>query len=103
LQIDYAARTASVQGRTYKEGDFLSIDGTVGEVYAGEIKTAASEIVQVLVEKTLKPGESKTYLLYKQLMDWCDKATRMDVRTNADTPEQTANAVAFGATGIGLC
>jgi pyruvate,orthophosphate dikinase len=103
LQIDYMARTASVQGRTYKEGDFLSIDGTAGEVYAGEIKTAASEIVQVLVEKTLKPSESKTYLLYKQLMDWCDKATRMDVRTNADTPEQTANAVAFGATGIGLC
>jgi len=103
LQIDYAARTASVQGRTYKEGEFLSIDGTAGEVYAGEIKTAASEIVQVLVEKTLKPGESKTYLLYKQLMDWCDKATRMDVRTNADTPDQTANAVAFGATGIGLC
>jgi pyruvate,orthophosphate dikinase len=103
LQIDYAARTASVKGRTYKEGDFLSIDGTVGEVYAGQIKTAASEIVQVLVEKTLKPSESKTYLLYKQLMDWCDKATRMDVRTNADTPDQTANAVAFGATGIGLC
>jgi pyruvate,orthophosphate dikinase len=103
LQIDYTARTASVQGRTYNEGDFLSIDGTAGEVYAGEIKTAASEIVQVLVEKTLKPSESKTYLLYKQLMDWCDKATRMDVRTNADTPEQTANAVAFGATGIGLC
>ena len=103
LQIDYTARTASVQGRTYKEGDFLSIDGTAGEVYAGEIKTAASEIVQVLVEKTLKPNESKTYLLYKQLMDWCSKATRMEVRTNADTPDQTANAVAFGATGIGLC
>jgi pyruvate, orthophosphate dikinase len=103
LQIDYTARTASVQGRTYKEGDYLSIDGTAGEVYAGEIKTAASEIVQVLVEKTLKPSESKTYLLYKQLMDWCTKATRMDVRTNADTPDQTANAVAFGATGIGLC
>jgi pyruvate,orthophosphate dikinase len=103
LQIDYASRTASVQGRTYKEGDFLSIDGTVGEVYAGEIKTAASEIVQVLVEKTLKPKDSKTYLLYQQLMDWCDKATRMDVRTNADTPDQTANAVAFGAKGIGLC
>jgi pyruvate,orthophosphate dikinase len=103
LQIDYAARAVSVKGRTYKEGDFLSIDGTVGEVYAGQIKTAASEIVQVLVEKTLKPSDSKTYLLYKQLMDWCSKATRMDVRTNADTPDQTANAVAFGATGIGLC
>ena len=103
LQIDYTARTASVKGKTYREGDYLSINGTAGEVYAGEIKTAASEVVQVLVEESLSPKESKTYLLFKQLMDWCAKATRLQVRTNADTPEQTANAVAFGATGIGLC
>ena len=103
LQIDYSARTASVKGRTFREGDFLSINGTVGEVYPGEIKTAASEIVQVLIEKSLDPKESKTYGLFKQLMDWCSKATRLQVRTNADTPEQTENAIAFGATGIGLC
>jgi pyruvate, orthophosphate dikinase len=102
LQIDYAAKTVTVQGRTFNEGDYLSINGTVGEVYPGEIKTAASEIVQVLVEGSLKPKDSKTFGLYKQLMDWCDKATRMHVRTNADTPEQTRNAVAFGAKGIGL-
>src|SRR5262250_649573 len=103
LQIDYAAKTMSVNGSTYKEGDYLSISGTVGEVYPGEIKTAASEVVQVLVEKSLEGKESKTYGLFKQLMDWCSKVTRLQVRTNADTPEQTANAVAFGATGIGLC
>jgi pyruvate,orthophosphate dikinase len=103
LQIDYSAKTVTVKGRTFSEGDYLSINGTVGEVYPGEIKTAASEIVQVLVEGSLKPKDSKTFALYKQLMDWCDKATRMHVRTNADTPEQTANAVAFGAKGIGLC
>ena len=103
LQIDYTARTVSVQGLTIKEGDYLSIDGTAGEVYPGEIKTAASEIVQVLVEKSLKAKDSKTYVLFKQLMDWCSKATRMEVRTNADSPDQTDNAVAFGATGIGLC
>jgi pyruvate, orthophosphate dikinase len=103
LQIDYTARTMTVAGRTYREGDYLSINGTVGEVYPGEIKTAASEIVQVLIEKSLDPKESKTYGNFKQLMDWCAKATRMQVRTNADTPEQTGNAVAFGATGIGLC
>jgi pyruvate, orthophosphate dikinase len=103
LQIDYTARTASVQGLKFKEGDFLSIDGTAGEVYPGELKTAASEIVQVLVEKSLKPKESKTYGMFEQLMSWCNKATRLQVRTNADTPDQTANAVAFGATGIGLC
>jgi pyruvate,orthophosphate dikinase len=102
LQIDYGARTVTVKGQKLNEGDYLSIDGTVGEVYAGQIKTAASEIVQVLVEKSMKPKDSKTYLLFKQLMDWCSKATRMDVRTNADTPDQTENAVAFGAAGIGL-
>jgi pyruvate,orthophosphate dikinase len=102
LQIDYSAKTVSVKGKTYREGDYLSINGTVGDVYPGEIKTAASEIVQVLIEKSLDPKESKTYGMFKQLMDWCSKVTRMQVRTNADTPEQTANAVAFGATGIGL-
>jgi pyruvate, orthophosphate dikinase len=103
LQIDYAARTMSVKGKTYREGDYLSVNGTLGEVYAGEIKTAASEIVQVLVEKSLDPKESKTFGMFKQLMDWCSKVSRLEVRTNADTPEQTANAIAFGATGIGLC
>ena len=103
LQIDYAAKTMTVNGKIYREGDYLSINGTVGEVYPGQIKTAASEIVQVLVEKSLDPKESKTYGMFKQLMDWCSKVSRLQVRTNADTPEQTANAIAFGATGIGLC
>ena len=103
LQIDYAAKTMSVDGTVYKEGDNLSINGTAGEVYAGQIPTAASEIVQVLIEKSLDGSKSQTYQNYKKLMDWCAKATRMSVRTNADTPEQTAHAVAFGANGIGLC
>jgi pyruvate,orthophosphate dikinase len=103
LQIDYASRTMTVKGTIYREGDYLSIDGTAGEVYPGAIKTAPSEIVQVLVDKSLDPKNSKTYGMFKQLMDWCSKVTRMQVRTNADTPEQTANAVAFGASGIGLC
>ncbi len=103
MQIDYAAKTMTVDGVTYKEGDFLSINGTAGEVYAGQIPTAASEIVQVLIEKSLDAGRSQTYQNFKKLMDWCAKVTRMQVRTNADTPEQTAHALAFGATGIGLC
>ncbi len=103
LQIDYTTKTVSVAGQTYKEGDYLSINGTAGEVYAGDIKTAASEVVQVLVEKSLQPAQSATYLMFKKLMDWCAKVTRLQVRTNADNPEQTANAVAFGASGIGLC
>ncbi|MGZ5568994.1 MAG: pyruvate, phosphate dikinase [Limisphaerales bacterium] len=103
LHVDYHKKTLEVGGQLFNEGDFLSIDGTAGEVYAGEIKTAPSEIVQVLVEKSLTAKESRTYQNFAQLMKWCDKATRMTVRTNADSPDQTANAVAFGATGIGLC
>jgi len=102
LQIDYRARTMIVGGQTYHEGDAISINGTAGEVYPGEIKTAASEIVQVLGERSLHAKESQTFQMFKELMDWCSKVTRLEVRTNADTPEQTANAVAFGATGIGL-
>jgi pyruvate,orthophosphate dikinase len=103
LQIDYTTRTVTVDGAVYKEGDAISINGTAGEVYPGELPTAASEIVQVLVEKSLAGKASVTYQMFQKLMDWCGKVTRMQVRTNADTPEQTANAVAFGATGIGLC
>jgi pyruvate, orthophosphate dikinase len=103
LQIDYQAKTMTVDGTTYREGDYLSISGTAGEVYPGEIKTAASEIVQVLVEKSLEGRESVTYQMFQKLMDWCSRVTKLQVRTNADTPEQTANALAFGAAGIGLC
>ena len=103
LQIDYSSKTMTVDGATYKEGDFLSINGTLGNVYAGQLPTAASEIVQVLVEESLDPKKSETYQMYAKLMDWCNKVTRLHVRTNADTPEQTKNAIAFGATGIGLC
>ena len=101
LQVDYHTKTLSVDGQAFAEGDALSIDGTSGNVYAGQIKTAPSEIIQVLLQKTLAPKESQTYQYFAQLMKWCDQAARLQVRTNADTPEQTANAVAFGATGIG--
>ena len=103
LQIDYSAKTVTVEGTVYREGDYISINGTAGEVYPGQLPTAASEVVQVLVEKSLDGSESPTFQMFKKLMDWCSKVTRLQVRTNADNPEQTANAVAFGASGIGLC
>src|SRR6185436_8351833 len=103
LEIDYSAKTMAVDGTVYREGDALSINGTAGEVYPGALPAAASEVVQVLVEKSFPLKESPTCQMFQQLMDWCNKAARLQVRTNADTPEQTANAVAFGATGIGLC
>ena len=89
LQLDYEARTLTVNGRVFKEGDWLSINGTLGNVYAGQIPTAPSEIVQVLINKTLDPKASKTYQMFKTLMDWCSKVTRLEVRTNADTPGHT--------------
>ena len=103
LHVDYHAKTLTVDGQVFGEGDFLSIDGTAGEVYAGQIKTAPSEVIQGLLENKAAAKHSSTYKNFAQLMKWCSQATRMSVRTNADNPEQTANAVAFGATGIGLC
>jgi len=103
LQIDYPSKTLTVDGQTFNEGADLSIDGTSGTVYAGQVRTAPSEVIQVLMQKSLRPKQSRTYQNFAQLMKWCSQVTRMHVRTNADTPEQTSNAVAFGATGIGLC
>jgi len=103
LQIDYHAKTVTVPGHVFKEGDHLSIDGTSGTVYAGQVDTAPSEVIQVLIRKSLNAKKSQTYQNFDTLMKWCQKVTRLAVRTNADTPDQTANAIAFGATGIGLC
>jgi pyruvate,orthophosphate dikinase len=103
LEVDYQARTVKVDGKTYKEGDWLSIDGTAGKVYAGRLKTASSEIVAGLLEGDETARRSEKFKSFQQLMKWCSDATRMSVRTNADTPEQTKNAIAFGAVGIGLC
>ncbi len=103
LQIDYATKTMTVGGKKFNEGDALSIDGTSGSVYAGEVKTASSEVIQGLLEGDAKAKSGGTYKNFVQLMKWCSQVTRMHVRTNADSPEQTRNAVAFGATGIGLC
>src|SRR3954453_8369581 len=102
IEVDYQARTVSVDGHTYKEGDFMSIDGTIGKVYAGQVKTAPSEIVAGLIDGNEEARKTEKFKNFQQLMKWCTEATRMSVRTNADTPEQTANAVAFGAVGIGL-
>jgi len=103
IVIDYGARVMQVAGRSIKEGDFISIDGTLGEVYEGELKTAPSEVVQVLIAKSLDPKQAPTYQQFDKLMKWADKIRRLGIRTNADQPDQAANAIAFGAAGIGLC
>lgn len=105
LEIDYEQRTMRVAGKTavLNEGDWLSIDGTTGDVIEGKINTKDSEILQVLIEKSMDPGSSPGYAIYDKVMKWADKYRRLKVRTNADQPDQCRNAVAFGAQGIGLC
>src|SRR5471032_1728539 len=102
LQVDFDKKTVTVSGQTFNEGDFLSIDGTAGTVYAGQIKTASSEIIAGLVNNDKAAQATEKFKSFTQLMKWCAKATRLSVRTNADTPDQTRIAVAFGAVGIGL-
>ena len=103
VQINYAKRTMKIGSKNFKEGDYLSIDGTSGEIFAGEVKTAPSEVIQGLLENKASAKRGRTYKNFNQIMGWCAKATKMQVRTNADTPGQVKNAVAFGASGIGLC
>jgi pyruvate,orthophosphate dikinase len=103
LQIDYNARTVTVGKTVLKEGDFISIDGFTGEVMAGQVAAKPSEVVQVLIDKTLKPEQSKVYQQFAELMTWADEARKLRIRTNADKPDQAAQAIAFGAEGIGLC
>ena len=103
VQIDYGKRTMKIGRHKFKEGDWLSIDGTQGTIYPGEVKTTDSEVIDGLLTSRKSARASRTFKYFSQLMSWCDKAAKMQVRTNADTPEQVKNAVAFGATGIGLC
>ena len=102
LQIDYAKKVVTVGSLSIKEGDHLSIDGTSGTVYAGQLATAPSEIITGLISGNKAAQKTEKFKSFQQLMKWCGQATRMEVRTNADNPEQTENALAFGATGIGL-
>ncbi len=87
LEIDYEKRTIKADGKTFKEGDWISLNGSTGEIYEGQIQTKASDL----------SGN------FGELMKLCDKYTRLDVRTNADVPRDAKVAVAFGAKGIGLC
>jgi pyruvate,orthophosphate dikinase len=105
LKVNYKERTIGVEGKNdiIKEGDFISIDGTTGEVLKGKLETKPSEVIQVLISQTMQPKDSSVYQTYSSLMKWADEIRRLKVRTNADQPDQARNAIAFGAEGIGLC
>ena len=103
LNVDYEAGTISVGDTVLNTGDWISIDGFTGEVFTGQVTTKPSEVVDVLIHKTLAPEESEAYQRFAQLMEWVDEHRKLGVRTNADQPDQAIEAVAFGAEGIGLC
>jgi pyruvate,orthophosphate dikinase len=102
VEINYEKLTVTASGQKFKEGDYLSIDGTSGTVYGGQLKTAPSEIITGIVSNDKAARKTEKFKSFLQLMEWCSKVTKLGVRTNADTPEQTRIAMAFGATGIGL-
>ncbi len=107
LDIDYGNRMVRIDsgGKTVEvaEGDWMSIDGTAGEVYLGRIETSPSEVEQVLIGKTLEAADSPVFQQFEKLLGWADERRRMKIRANADTPGQSEQALAFGAEGIGLC
>ncbi len=102
IHIDYAKRIMTVGKDIIKEGDDISIDGTTGEIFLGEIKTADSEVIRVLSGK-MDVKKSYTCQLFNTVMKWADSYRKLGVRTNADSPDQAKMAIDFGAEGIGLC
>ncbi|MDD3365830.1 MAG: pyruvate, phosphate dikinase [Sphaerochaetaceae bacterium] len=102
ISIDYDKGTLSVAGKTLKEGDFISLDGFTGQVFAEKIAVKPSEIVQVLTGN-MKAEESILFQDYNKFMKYVDEMRTMGVRTNADTPSDAQMAVKLGAEGIGLC
>jgi len=103
LHVDYAARTLRFDQTELKEGEWISIDGSTGEVFQGEIQTLPSEVLRVVLTRSLDPKESIIYRQFAKLMNWADEVRTLGVRTNADQPDQAAIGKAFGSEGIGLC
>jgi pyruvate,orthophosphate dikinase len=107
LTFDYETRTMTVASpsgpRVLREGDWISVDGSTGEVVEGKVETTPSEVVQVLVEKTREARDAPVYQQFARLLGWADGFRRLKVRANADQPDQAHVSVAFGAQGIGLC
>ena len=103
LKIDYKKGSVSIDGKTYKEGHVISLNGSTGKVYDGEIPSESSPVVAGLVEGNKKAQKHWIFKMYKTVSDWSDRFRKINVRTNADSPDDSKAARAFGAEGIGLC
>ena len=104
IRVDYSRGELRSEGHEpLEEGDWLSLDGTTGEIISGKLATRPSEIIQVLLESSMKPEESEVYRNFDRLLKWADEVRTLGIRTNADTPNDARVARLFGAAGIGLC
>ncbi len=101
VELDYKNKQFRVGDVVVREGDWLSIDGSTGEVMLGEVETMPSDIIQVLTGRK-RPEESEMYMMFANLMGWADEIRSLRVLTNADTPEDATTARKLGAQGIGL-
>ena len=101
IKSDEEQKFFTVGKTRYEEGDWISIDGTLGEVLDGNIQTQPSEVIQV-VRGEKKPEESRLYQDFTKFLSWADEVRKLGVRANSDTPEDARIALAFGAEGIGL-
>ena len=102
IHVDLERRSFSVDGKEVVEGDWLTLDGATGRVFAGDLSTIPSEVVRV-TNGTLNASQAPLYQAYAELLGWADEVRTLRVRANADTPRDARIARGFGAEGIGLC
>ncbi|HSY48974.1 MAG TPA: pyruvate, phosphate dikinase [Thermoanaerobaculia bacterium] len=104
LRVDYGKGELRSEGHEpLEEGDWVSIDGSTGEIIGGKLDTRPSEVIQVLLEGSLPAEQSETFRNFDRLLQWADEIRTLGVRSNADTPNDARVARLFGAAGIGLC
>jgi pyruvate, orthophosphate dikinase len=103
ITVDIPRGEIRARGLSAKEGDWVSVDGTAGEVLLGKLATQPSEVLQVVLQGTIRPEQSAVYRAFTRILEWADQRRRLGIRANADTPNDARVARLFGAEGIGLC
>jgi pyruvate,orthophosphate dikinase len=102
MEVDIQHRSFKVNGTTINEGEWITLDGATGRVFSGDLPTIPSDVVRVLSGQ-MRGSDSRVYVTYARLLSWADEARTLQVRANADTPQDARVARNFGAEGIGLC